>query len=455
MEAALITTNLLKIDTLIESFLEKHKQGIVTMHRLYFHSDDELSIRALVAELFEELRTGCVTFLNKEDPVLEELDPYLFYIVNAFCKKRATLNPVKKKSDYVCPGCLYFKKQNTITLINKTLKCDECEEALKSSIDPKCIAFFRVFFKHSKTGYHCLDCDRFIPHPADNSPIISCPYFDCCFVGSWANLRRMHHPTITSGKMEVLTLDASPPESVTSFKDQISSDDMLAEDSLILQEELESKIKLIKEVIDYQSNNVPYSSSDFTVKHKLLVYEAFGRLLTQFPTEMIGYLLNQSRSGGFQHKIFQEYIRLLEASLPYNIKKNNKLHKIENLLDENLCLFDGISSFDAIVGTKLDIKNGTEEIYIGGRKASYTKPYYIGKILNILDKKTKKSLLSQMTEYSFSKIKMKDIDPGTEVIVTHLRVPPHYQMGGMVYVNRVRKKIVDRTKFLLSKSDNG
>jgi hypothetical protein len=59
-----------------------------------------------------------------------------------------------------------------------------------------------------------------------------------------------------------------------------------------------------------------------------------------------------------------------------------------------------------------------------------------------------------VTEYTFSKIKVQDIVPGTEVIVTHLRVPPHYQMGGMVYVNRVRKKIIDRAKLLLSKEIN-
>lgn len=451
MEPALI--NLLDIDTLIQDFLEKHEQGIVTMHRLYFHSDDKLSIRALIEELTEELRTGCVTFFNKEDPQADELDPYLFYIVNAFCKKRANDNPVKKKSEYVCPGCLYLEKQHITTLMNKTFKCEECEEALKTSTDPKRIAFFRTFFRHNKGGYHCLDCDRFIPHPLDNSPVISCPYFDCCFVGSWANLRRMHHPTVNVGNAEILILDTSNEGSL-SLKDQISSNDMSADDSLILKEELEGKIKLIKEVIDYQSNNVPYSSSDFTIKHKLLVYEAFSNLLTHQPTEMISYLLNQSRSGGFQHKVFQEYIRLLEASLPYHIKKNNKLHKVESLLDEHLCLFNGISSFEAIVGAKLDIKNGTHEVYIGGRKASYTKPYYIGKILAILDKKTKESLLHKMNEYSFSKIKMKDIDPGTEVIVTHLRVPPHYQMGGMVYVNRVRKKIVDRTSYLLSKDNH-
>ena len=38
---------------------------------------------------------------------------------------------------------------------------------------------------------------------------------------------------------------------------------------------------------------------------------------------------------------------------------------------------------------------------------------------------------------------MKNVKPGTEVSVSHLRIPPHYQMGAMVYINRARKIIID------------
>lgn len=451
MESVAKEPNLLDIDTLVVNFLEKHRQGIATMHRLYFHNDDQLSVLSLTAELVEELKTGCVSFFNKNDS-MEELDSYLFYIMNAFCRQRAAPAQSKKKSEYICPGCSYLGKQQPIELVNKIFKCVECEEELKNSSDPKRITFFRTFFRHNKNGYHCTDCDRFIPHPADNSPIVTCPYFDCCFVGSWSSLGRMHHPAVSSNP-EKLILDVSNDMGST-MKDSLQSLDISADVNLELKEELDSKVKLIRDVIDYQSNNVPYSSSDFTVKHKLLVYQAFENLLAQYPLEMVGYLLNQTRSGGFQHKAFQEYIRLLEEVLPYTIKKGNKLHKIETLLDNNLCLFDGVSTFEALANANLEIKNNTQEFYIGGRKAAYTKPYYIGKLLNVLDKKTKEPLLLKVVEYSFSKIKMKDIDPGTEVIVTHLRVPPHYQMGGMVYVNRVRKKIIDRANFLLNKDNH-
>lgn len=445
MEAIKIN-NLIEVDVLVQNFLQQHKQGIATMHRVYFQTSSQISLHALTTELTDELRTGCVTFLNKNEE-MDGLNPYLFYIANAFCKKKAA-PAVKKKTEYLCPGCLFLGKNNLISF-NKLFNCDECKVELKSTLDPKKIQFFRSFFKHNKNGYKCEDCDRFIPHPLDDTPIITCPYFDCCFVGTWSSLKRMHHPTSQSNP-EKLVLDISV-NNKQSIKDSLESDEIDALSKLEIQEDLQNKIRLIKEVIEFQSNNVPYSSSDFTVKHKLLCYQAFCNLLDKYPAEMVGYLLSSTRSGGFQHKVFQEYIRLLESSFPFTCKKNNKMYKVESLLDDQLALFDGISVFDEIVNEKLQVKNGTIEFYIGGRKATYTKPYYIGKLLSILDKKTGMSLMDKVVEYSFSKIKLRDVDPGSLVVVTHLRIPPHYQMGGMVYVNRVRKKIVDRVKVVLNK----
>ena len=169
---------------------------------------------------------------------------------------------------------------------------------------------------------------------------------------------------------------------------------------------------------------------------------------------MVEYLLDGSRSGGFQHQVFQEYISLLESSMPFSFKKAGSIYRIESLLDDNLNLFEGISTFEGMVNERMEIKNGTKEFYIGGRKGAVTKPYYIGKLLNVLDKKTKTPLQSKVVSYSFSKIKLHDIAPGTEVIVSHLRVPPHYQMGGMSYVNRIRKKIVDRAQSNIDKDSN-
>jgi hypothetical protein len=438
--------NLMDVDTLVQRFLKEREQGINTLHRIYFHNSNQLSLRALNEELAEELRTGCITFLNKGSP-LDELGAYLFYIANAYCKKIA-IPFVKKKTEYLCPGCLFLSKDGLLTN-NKIFRCLECESGLKGTTDPKTIQFFHTFYRHNKNGYHCQDCERFIPHPLDNSTNVSCPYFDCLFVGSITNLRKMHHPTSQSNP-EKLILDAAQDGS-SFLKDSIVSQEADAHTQLEIEQDLQDKVKSLLDIIETQSNNVPYSSSDFTVRHKQYVYQAFGNLLKEFPVEMIGYLLNSSDSrSGFQHKVFQEYIKLLESSLPFFVTRHRKLHRVDHLLDETLCLFDGISVFEGMVNDRLNVKNGTKEFYIGGRKAAYTKPYYIGKLLNVIDSEKKAPLMHLVKEYSFSKIRMCDIEPGTPVTVTHLRVPPHYQMGGMVYVNRVRKKIADRAKAVIT-----
>ncbi len=446
MEALAKPLNLMDVDSLLEDFLKEREQGISTLHHIHFKTGDQLSLRALKEELKEELRTGIITFINHGYPI-EEINDYLFYIVNATCKKLA--KPIAKhKAEYICPGCVFLGKDYSVLTFNKVLYCDECESELKNhESDPKKVYFFRTFYRHNKNGYRCPDCERFIPHPIDNSSTVSCPYFDCLFTGAIVDLSKMHHPTSKSNP-EKLILDSS--QDGFSLKDNISSRELDAHTQLEIAEELQKKVDSIKDIIETQSNNAAYSSADFTIKHKQCVYQAFSNLLERFPEEMVSYLLNSTDSHmGFQHKIFQEYVSLLEKSLPFIIIKNKKPIKIDTLLDANLCLFDGISVFDGIVNDKMSIKNETKEFYIGGRKAAYTKPYYIGKLLNIIQRDTKDSLMQNVKEYSFSRIRMNDVKPGTLVTVTHLRVPPHYQMGGMAYVNRIRKKIVERAKVLI------
>lgn len=441
------SVSLIDVDALIESFIKDNATSINSLHKIYYQNDNPVSLQALKEGVKEDLRTGCVSFINKGSPI-EELNNYLFYIVNAFCKKAGKPDN-KQKIEYICPGCVFLGKEYSVLVLDKIFQCDECSSELKKSInDPKKNYFFQTFYQHNKSGYRCPDCERFIPHPLNNYATIACPYFDCIFTGELSSLQKMHHPTSKSNP-EKLILDASQENGFV-LKNNLASQDANADTQLEINEELQNKVKTLKDIIETQSNNTAYSSSDVTLKHKQLVYQAINNLLEEFPVEMSEYLLGNSDSHmGFQHKIFQEYIKLLEESFPFFISKNKKLIKIDNLLDNNLCLFDGISVFEGIVNEKLFIKNETKEFYIGGRKAAYAKPYYIGKLLNVIENNTKIPLIQQVKDYSFSKIRMQNVKPGISVTVTHLRIPPHYQMGGMVYVNRIRKKIVERAKYLI------
>ena len=423
------------IDVLVSDFVEEYRHGISSIHRFHFSNHDELALNAFIAEISGELKGGCISYVNNHDS-LEGLGSYLFYIVNVNAKKRTEYKP-KKATEYLCPGCLFLGKTNLIIDNRGILSCDECNSSLQSAKDPKIIEFLNVFVHHSKKGYRCADCGRFIPHVNDD--IVICPYLDCCFVGNANDLKRMNHPSAQSN-LEKLVSDVSIVNATSST--------VSANDSLEAKTELFNQLSVIRNTINNLKNSVPYTSTNFTALHKQQAYQAFMNLLEKYPEGMVDYLLFNSRSGGFQSKIFQEYIRLIEESIPFCYQKGKKVFRVESLLDDNLSLFEGISIFEAIVTDKCEVKNNTQEFYIGGRKASYVKPYYIGKLLNLVDPNGT-SLLDNVLEYNFSKIRLHDVKPGTTVTVTHLRVPPHYQMGGMVYINRARKKIVTKSLVVL------
>lgn len=432
----LININLIEIDQLIDGFIKSNYMGIRSIYRAHHYDCDELEIKSFIELIKDELRTGCVSFVNSNNSV-DNIDPYLFYIVNSISKR--SYQASKKKIEYVCPGCLYLGNSSLLREQKNILYCDDCILLLKTADSISKKEFYSRFSTHNKKGVRCPDCNRFIPLPLDNSLNISCPYFNCCFVGNASNLNKMHHPSSRTNP-EMLILDIS--NNNTSIKDNIDSSISLSEISII--ENINEKISLIKETIETLSNAVNYAGSDFTKKHKILIYNAFSNLLSKEPQELISYLLYNSRTGGFQHKIFQEYIKLLEAELPYSYKKNNKNYYVRSLLDDNLNLFDGISKFEGVVNSRHEIKNNTKEFYIGGRKASYSKPYYIGKLLDVC-LEDQSSILNKVKEYSFLLIKVnKEIPINTKIFVTHLRVPPHYSLCGMNNVNKIRKKIVDK-----------
>jgi len=439
--------NMMDVESLVSDFIRDHQQGIATLHRMYFKSGNQLSLLALQEGLVEELRTGCVSFINRGSP-LDELDNYLFYIVNAYCKKLVAPQQ-KKKTEYLCPGCLFLGEENLVFL-DKIFECDECKERLQRATDPKKVSFFRSFYQHNKNGYHCPDCERFIPHPMDNASMVSCPYFDCAFAGKVSDLKKMHHPTSQSNP-EKLILDTTV-DGTRFFKDSIIDDGIAADDKIEMEQELGQKVQAITEIIEAQMTSAAFSST-FTVETKRAVYNAFKELLAEESAEMVAYLLNETQTHpGFQNKLFQRFIQILESAMPFYVIKGRKEHRVESLLDDTLSLFAGISIFEHTVNDKSEVKNKTQEFYIGGRKGTYSKPYYIGKLLSIVNKETKVSLMSQVKSYGFNKIVLDGVPAGTPVIVTHLRHHPHYGMGGMTYVNRIRKKIVERAISVLGKS---
>lgn len=431
------------VDEMVSVFLKDNKDDLQVMCNKHY-PDNKVALAAFEDLIKPQLHNACITFINNGYQQ-NYLKPYFISVILNFIKneKREKSDSKKIQTLYVCPACKYLDVETIITF-SKVFRCHACVERFKTSTDPKEIKLLRTFMVHGKKGYKCSGCDRFIPHPLDKSENVTCPYYDCCFSGIFATLKIMRHP-ITSIKTETISFDAvSKGTTNSSLKDKIASSTLSSESELLLKEEFEDNLDTLKDVIQSQINSLYYNSTDSTLMHKLCMYQAYLNLINKYPEDMVSYLVMMTRHGGLQHKIFQEYVSILEKKIPFIFKKNGKLYRVTSLLDEELNVFEGISVFDAEVTSKKEIKNATKEFYIGGRKGSYSKPYYMGKLLDVLDVASGKSILSDVKSYSFSRIKLETTLPEKKVRVSHLRVPPHYQMGGMVHLNRIRRKIVDK-----------
>lgn len=312
-------------------------------------------------------------------------------------------------SNLICPGCLFLGNKH-ILLPQKVLYCSACLLAFKQASDPQWAQLYGTFKSHLKSGVKCPECQRFIPKSYVSETV--CPYPDCCFVGETILLKRMLHPTSTDGN---LTPDIVQNKS----KDFIRINDVLNE---------------MIHTLSYKKNNL-------TTKHKIFACQAIQNLLEEDSIGVSNYLLRQSRSGGMQHRLFQEYVNIVENSFPILFREKKSIKSITSLLDVQLNIFSGLSIFDGVINN-LIIRNETKEFYIGGRKASYSQPYYLGKVLNITDENNN-SLMDKVVEYSFSKIIMRDVE-SQKVKVSHLSIIPHYQMGAMSHINRIRKEVIQK-----------
>lgn len=388
----------------IENFIENNSESIQNI----------INLKSLIK--LQDIKLDLINYLKS----FEDLDDSLkFYYINEYINKNFKNIRTSNKS-YICPCCLFFGNKNYCEQNGNYLKCNICKEKLNKENNTIDSILYKCFSVHSTSGYKCNNCNRFLPKSIAKNSILSCPYLDCIFVGNINGLKKMIHPSLKCDY-----------ESVNKKEDNCKA--------VIIPNESN-----IKDIILEEQNKICYTNNNYNLIHKLLVYRSFLYYLDESPDEMKDYLLNNSRRGGFQSKLFQKYIDLLETSLPFVIRKNKKIITINNLLDQNLCIFDGISVFESRI-ENFTIKNKTKEYYIGGRKGAYSKPYYIGKILDIIDVKNNESIVKNIDYYTFNKIKMKDLSD-IDVIVKHLRSPPHYEMGGMVYVNRVRKNIISKLK---------
>ena len=414
------------IEDFSRAFIERNLKAINSLAYNVFKDNDKLSHLAFQEIVHDEMKKACYSFVNnKKDP--DYIDAYLFACIHKTIKK---INSEDKHNVHICPACKFFSKTEILDSSKKKLVCNACKNALNHTTYKWEENLRKTFSEHSRRGYACIDCDGFIPETSDKRTI--CPYPNCSFAGDVIALKPIKHPSIKA-TLEIPTLNES-------FIDTIASDS-----HAIVKDDLVSYAHILNECIESQIAVLKYKCNDSTFLNKLCMYNAYKNIIQRYPDEMISYLVLLNRNIKIQHKIFQEFVRILETKIPFSFTKKGVQYTVNSLLDKNLCVFDGISEFDASVDENFEIDNGIKDLYVGGRKGSYCRPFYIGKMLEITDIETGMNLMHSIKEHTFTKIIMNnDVRPYTRVHIKCLKTPPHYQMGAMVHLNRIRRAIVDR-----------
>ena len=426
----------------------------------------------------EEIYSAVNTFMFKSEhwKTGRDINSYVLTCLNRLSDRILwDSNNIKKYNVPVCPGCKHIGTKSFLNPQDKLLKCSTCSTEscrlvpeiveLKNKIDKSKedkqniflyeyrLRIHRAFAVHSKKGYRCPCCYRFLPESINGAYGISCPYNDCDFFGKTDGLESMPHP-VSMCQRSMVSLQSNPTtiDSKKELQDLFASDDINPDVHMEINETFQIEYEQLISVIKEQIKSVQRVNSAGTMMQKLLMYEAYQVMIQKYPEEMISYLVHRKQASDFplQSRIFQEYVKLVEEALPYTIAKNNKEYTIYSLLDQNLQLFLGISEYEAIIEYDNSIPNKTIENYVGGTKFRDYGPCFIGKLIDVVDKDTGLSIKDKVKNHTFSQINMmEDVKAETKVIVKHYRIPSHYEIGSLVFLQRIRRKIVDSVYFKL------
>jgi len=399
----------------------------------------------------EEIHKVLDTFLFKTELWKEKRDinTYLIHSLNNLSLR--VEKDVQAQKFYLVPVCPCCKENNKREYLIREGNSWRCLECTKKSEESKEHLHF-VFSKHSRRGYKCPECNRFIPESANTVNGITCPYSNCYYIGDIKDMIKMAHPVGLSNRivlsMNYKSEDSKSLEETLEYKNEVNADVHLE-----MNQRYNYEYNLLKLVMEEQLLKVKNNTTINSLLQKTLMYEAYLSILKKYPHDMIGYLVHKKSRTDFplQSKIFQEYVSLVQESLPYYIKKGNKEIEINSLLDPKLALFEGISKYEALVRADGSIGNLTKERYVGSSLGKDYGSCFIGMILDIIDKNTGKSIKNKIKSYSFCEIKMDGVEEGLPVEVIHYRIASHYEVGPMVGLQKTRKRIINRIDLKIKK----
>lgn len=441
------------------------------IHKKYSGLISNLSVAAkqfdpLAKSAFEEnaklqLNQALEVFLFKKKHWQRDVNLNLYLFKVLFNLKSKTL--LDNSNDYwinkpICPLCKFQGKKEFVSYNNGIYSCLRCTSMVEfysikcesdDSLDNSYLqSLHKIFSSHSKKGVRCPDCRKWIPDSAFTTGIMPCIY-NCGFIGNKEEYSPGIHPVALT-KRSITSLDAKNEETDFSIADKTSGTILTSEDELCFSASLEEDMQVVKNVLLSQQKGLVNTTTSATLLQKQMMYQAFLNILEKMPYEMTAYLAHQKNVSKtpLQCQIFQEYADLIIDCLPFDIIKGKNKYEIIDPCDPKLSLFLGISNYIAKVGNDGIIPNLTNETYIGGKNLKDYGPCFLGKLISI--KSNDIDYTENVEYYTFNEIKT-NLIAGQEVEVKHFRIPSHYEMHSLVFLQRIRRAVVDKVYFLLNK----
>ena len=417
----------------------------------------------------DAIRTYCAHKKWNEDiPII----PYVSTALNRLSKNMVEdiKGSNKKVLNFVCPACREFKIREILIKENNKLICRNCtiqietiEKELielkvlenenqeinsnnKIKILEKKLYFLKVFYNHSKKGFKCFKCKKFIP---DSYKGKTCPYLKCREILDKEEIVNKNHP-VTFCKRQFVSINnavSKYSDDKKDFSEKYCNMNGNAYDLLSTEEEKKNELKKIKDIINKQKKT---NGNTRKIPIKISMYEAFDAALEEFPEEMVNYLVNGGQNGdvSIQAIIFQKFVDIIISKLPIIVFIKGIQIKINDLLDDRLNIFNGKRKFTSFMDHNLIIKKVSQFRIDDGIEIEDNSDNFIGKISKIINSKGE-DVSHLIDSYSFSNIKMQNsefLKPAEDITVEYYSLRPSYTLGILIHIQRIKKRISDSIK---------
>ena len=450
--------NLNNFDSIFLEVLQEVSAEIKTAVRhIVFCQNSSVDVPSQTKAYTEEIKLSLrkylinYLFVNKKWKTNQPLYLYLKSMINIIAatiisESGAGINYQLKP---VCPICRASGLKEPLLKVKRNeLTCYTCSHILNnyddgiSTLSESKLRLIKCFSNHSCRGVECNKCKNFVPASNKINNRIICPYDlnDCTDCKIKAHPLANFIKSSISIDDELSTSNGGYISGMTIVDNELYKEKEVVEDDVESQEFIQYKLNILKQIIENQKNRLPIKKTP----NKKLMYSAINNILNKYPKESVGYFMNGKffKENPIQPIIYQEFAELMKQSLPLKIKNNNQEIIIDNVLDKNLQLFNGINKCSGFVNSNLIFKVRPEYKSINNNFIDNEEKAFIGSLIEVTDGNTNLNEHVEFCSFKYIKFKSSFLPyKDKNITITYYSIYPHYTMCSMAILQRIRKKI--------------